>query len=199
MRIANIVCERDIKIDNKFNLINSIDAIIPGLPTLIVGINNAKSYTKDISYLDRRIDDNTFWTFSRLEKRDLFEEDLFYFIQFAYNKLLEHAKFKFIDLILSDSEKINLVFYDIKSNENVITFHYQNMVYTYVNDTIYGFNLRQVEYIGKSIDKFMTKIKDISHVFLQDEKILIEYKKELSVFNEEIKYIPFIYSLRNNE
>ena len=199
MRIANIVCERDIKIDNKFNLINSIDAIIPGLPTLIVGINNAKSYTKDISYLDRRIDDNTFWTFSRLEKRDLFEEDLFYFIQFAYNKLLEHAKFKFIDLILSDSEKINLVFYDIKSSENVITFHYQNMVYTYVNDTIYGFDLRQVEYIGKSIDKFMTKIKDISHVFLQDEKILIEYKKELSVFNEEIKYIPFIYSLRNNE
>jgi len=199
MRIANIVCERDIKIDKKFNIIDRIDNIIPGLPTLIIGVNNAKSYSKDISYLDRRINDNTFWTFSRLEKRDLFEEDLFYFIQFAYNKLLDHAKFKFIDLMLSDSEKIKLVFDDIKSGKNVITFHYQNMVYTYVNDTIYGFDLRQVEYIGKSIDKFMTKIKDISHVFLQDEKILIEYKKELRVFNEEIKYIPFIYSLRNNE
>ena len=199
MRIANIVCERDIKIDKKFNIIDRIDNIIPGLPTLIIGVNNAKSYSKDISYLDRRINDNTFWTFSRLEKRDLFEEDLFYFIQFAYNKLLDHAKFKFIDLMLSDSEKIKLVFDDIKSGKNVITFHYQNMVYTYVNDTIYGFDLRQVEYIGKSIDKFMSKIKEMSHVFLQNEKILIEYKKELSVFNEEIKYIPFIYSLRNNE
>ena len=199
MRIANIVCEKDIKIDKKFNLIDSIDKLIPNLPTLIVGIDNAKSYTKDISYLDRKINDNTFWTFSRLEKRDLFEEDLFYFIEFAYNRLLKHAKFNFIDLILSDSEKINLVFNDIGSSDNVITFHHQNMVYIYVNDTIYGFDLRQVEYIGKSIDKFMNKIKDMSDVLLHDEKILIEYKKELSVFNQEIKYVPLIYSLRNNE
>jgi hypothetical protein len=55
------------------------------------------------------------------------------------------------------------------------------------------------KYIGKSIDKFMDKIKDMSNVFLHDEKILIEYKKELSVFNEEIKYIPLIYSIRNDE
>lgn len=199
MRIANIVCERDIKIDKKFNLINSIDKIIPGLPTLIVGIDNAKSYSEKISYLERKIDDNTFWTFSRLEKRDLFEEDLFYFIEFAYNKLLEKAKFKFIDLILSDSEKINLVFNEISSSDNVITFNHQHMVYIYTNGMIYGFDLRQVEYIGKSIDKFMDKIKDMSNVFLHDEKILIEYKKELSVFNEEIKYIPLIYSIRNDE
>jgi hypothetical protein len=55
MRIANIVCERDIKIDKKFNLINSIDKIIPGLPTLIVGIDNAKSYSEKISYLEGRL------------------------------------------------------------------------------------------------------------------------------------------------
>jgi hypothetical protein len=199
MWIANIVCEKDLKIDKNFNIINSIDNIISELPTLIVGINNAKNYTDKISYLNRKINENTFWTFTKVEKRDLFEEDLFHFIEFSYNNLLKQIKFEFIDLILSDTEKINLTFKNISSSEKVITFHHLNIVYVYIKNTIYGFDLRQVEYIGKSIDKFMDKIKEISTILLQDDKILIEYNKELSIFNNEIKYVPFIHSIRNDE
>ncbi len=199
MLIGNVVCERYIKIDKNFNLIKSTNEIVEDLPTLIVGLDNAKSFTDKISYLDRKINTNTFWTFTRLEKRDLFEEDLFYFIKFSYDELLKSAKFKFIDLILSDSDEINKVFNEINISDNVITFSYENMVYTYVNDMIYGFDLRQVDYIGKSKNIFIDKIKDMSDVFLSDEKILIEYKKELSILNDEIKYVPLIYLLRNNE
>ena len=199
MLIANVVCERYIKIDKNFNLIKSTNEIIEGLPTLIVGLDNAKSFTDKISYLDRKINANTFWTFTRLEKRDLFEEDLFYFIKFSYYELLKSANFKFIDLILSDSDEINKVFNQIKISDNVITFSYENMVYTHINHMIYGFDLRQVDYIGKSKNIFIDKIKNMSDVFLSDEKILIEYKKELSVLNDEIKYVPLIYLLRNNE
>tara|TARA_R110001592_G_scaffold24439_3_gene94249 strand:+ start:252 stop:851 length:600 start_codon:yes stop_codon:yes gene_type:complete len=199
MLIGNVVCNRHIKIDKNFNLIKSTNEIVEGLPTLIVGLDNAKSFTDKISYLDRKINTNTFWTFTRLEKRDLFEEDLFYFIKFSYDELLKSAKFNFIDLILSNSDEINKVFNKININDNVITFSYENMVYTHVNDMIYGFDLRQVDYIGKSKNIFIDKIKDMSNVFLSDEKILIEYKKELSVLNDEIKYVPLIYLLRNNE
>ena len=199
MVIGNVICKKHIKIDKNFNLIKSTNEIVEGLPTLIVGLDNAKSFTDKISYLDRKINTNTFWTFTRLEKRDLFEEDLFYFMKFSYDELLKSAKFKFIDLILSDSDEINKVFNEIKISDNVITFSYENMVYTYINDMIYGFDLRQVDYIGKSKTIFIDKIKDMSNVFLSDEKILIEYKKELSVLNDEIKYVPLIYLLRNNE
>ena len=202
MLIGNVLCEREINIDKRFNLIDSIDKSIPDLPTLIVGVDNAKKYigkSSNISYLDRKINDNTFWTFNRMEKRDLFEEDLFYFIEFAYNRLTKVANFKFIDLILSDSIRINSVFTNIEHSKKVITFHHKNMVYTYANDDIYGFDLRQVVYIGKSPNKFIEVIKSFSNVFLQDEKILIEYKKELYMFNDEIKYVPLIYSIRNNE
>jgi len=199
MLIANVVCEREIKIDKRFNLINSIDESIPDLPTLIVGIENAKKFAGKISYLDRKLNDNTFWTFNRMEKRDLFEEDLFYFIEFSYNQLINGIEFDFIDLILSDSIRINSVFGNIEHDKETITFHYKNMVYTYANNKIYGFDLRQVGYIGKSPKKFIDTIKSFSTVFLQDEKILIEYKKELYMFNDEIKYVPFIYSIRNDE
>jgi len=199
MLIGNVVCKKHIKIDKNFNLIKLTNEIIEGLPTLIVGLDNAKSFTDKISYLDRKINTNTFWTFTRLEKRDLFEEDLFYFIKFSYDELLKSANFKFIDLILSDSNEINKVFNNIKSSDRVITFSYENMVYVHINYMIYGFDLRQVDYIGKSKNIFIDKIKDMSDVFLSDEKILIEYKKELSILNDEIKYVPLIYLLRNNE
>tara|TARA_R100000805_G_scaffold4446_1_gene5575 strand:- start:843 stop:1442 length:600 start_codon:yes stop_codon:yes gene_type:complete len=199
MLIGNVVCERHIKIDKNFNLVKSTNEIIEGLPTLIVGLDNAKSFTDKISYLNRKINRNTFWTFTRLEKRDLFEEDLFYFIKFSYDELSKSAKFAFIDIILSDSDKINKVFNNIKLSNRVITFSYENMVYVHINDMIYGFDLRQVDYIGKSKTIFLDKIKEMSDVFLSDEKILIEYKKELSVLNDEIKYIPLIYLLRNDD
>ena len=153
MLIGNVVCEKYIKIDKNFNLVKSTNEIIENLPTLIVGLNNAKGFTDKISYLDRKINKNTFWTFTRLEKRDLFEEDLFYFIKLSYDNLSKSSNFKFIDLILSDSGEINKVFNNIKTSDKVITFSYENMVYLHINNIIYGFDLRQVEYIGKANDE----------------------------------------------
>lgn len=198
MKIGNIITERDIKINNKFNIVNSIDKIIPELPTLIVGMDITKKYYTNISYLNRKIDDTTFWTFTKLEKRDLHEEDLYYFIEFAYKNLLKNVKFTFIDLILNDTTYIKSIFDEMSKNK-IITFKDKNNIYLYFKNNIYGFDLRQVSFIGKSIESFMDKIKSLSNVFLEDTNILIEYKKELLIFNEEIKYIPLIYSLNKNE
>jgi hypothetical protein len=198
MKIGNIITERDIKINNKFNIVNSIDKIIPELPTLIVGMDITKKYYTNISYLNRKINDTTFWTFTKLEKRDLHEEDLYYFIEFAYKNLLKNVKFTFIDLILNDTTYIKSIFDEMSKNK-IITFKDKNNIYLYFKNNIYGFDLRQVSFIGKSIESFMDKIKSLSNVFLEDSNILIEYKKELLIFNEEIKYIPLIYSLNKNE
>lgn len=197
MKIGNIITERDIKINNKFNIVNSIDKIIPELPTLIVGMDITKKYYTNISYLNRKINDTTFWTFTKLEKRDLHEEDLYYFIEFAYKNLLKNVKFTFIDLILNDTTYIKSIFDEMSKNK-IITFKDKNNIYLYFKNNIYGFDLRQVSFIGKSIESFMDKIKSLSNVFLEDSNILIEYKKELLIFNEEIKYIPLIYSLNKN-
>ena len=129
----------------------------------------------------------------------LFEEDLFYFIEHSYTLFRKKISFKFIDLILYYSQDINNVFNNIKESKNVISFIYVDMVYVFINKTIYGFDLRQVVFIGKTEVTFIDLIKSLSDVFLEDNKILIEYENELSMFNDEIKYIPLIYSIRNND
>jgi hypothetical protein len=199
MQIGNIIIDDYIKLDNKFNIIKSLDDIIPNIPTLVVGLDNAKKLDVKLNYLERKIDDNIFWTFNKKEKRVLFEEDLFYFIEHSYTLFREKISFKFIDLILSYSEDINNIFNKIKESNNVISFIYIDMVYVFINKTIYCFDLRQVVFIGKNKIKFIELIKSLSYVFLEDKKILIEYKNELNMFNDEIKYIPLIYSIRNNE
>ena len=199
MQIGNIIIDDYIKLDEKFNIINSLDDIIDNIPTLVVGLDNAKKLDVKLNYLERKLDDNTFWTFNKKEKRVLFEEDLFYFIEHSYTLFRKKISFKFIDLILSYSQDINNVFNNIKESKNVISFVYIDMVYVFMNKTIYGFDLRQVVFIGKTKVTFIDLIKNLSDVFLEDNKILIEYENELSMFNDEIKYIPLIYSIRNND
>jgi hypothetical protein len=198
MCIGNIVCDTDLKVDKNFKVVKSIDEINNKRPTLIVGIKNAEKVSKDLNYADRTLSDNMVWTFSKLEKRSIHEEDLFFFIENSYNKLIKNIDYIFVDLILFDNKKINKIFNRLSENPSNITLCTNNMVYIYCDDYIFGFNLKQVEYIGKDKKNFINKIKSLSMVFLDDEKILIEYKNYLGMLNDEIKFIPLLYSIRNN-
>lgn len=199
MRIANIITDEKIKLDKKFNIIQSLEEMVDDVPTLLIGLDNANKLNVKLNYLDRKIDDNTFWTFNKKEKRMLFEEDLFYFIEYSYNTLIKDINYHFVDVILSDSMDVVDIFSEINQHDKVITFINIDMVYVFIDKTIYGFDLRQISFIGKDKITFIDKIKKMSEVFLDSEQILIEYKNELSMFNDEVKYIPLIYSIRNNE
>ena len=71
--IGNIVTIDNIKVDENFNVVDSFDKIIEGIPTLVIGIDNATQSYGDLNYIDRKINDLNYWTFSKKEKRGLFE------------------------------------------------------------------------------------------------------------------------------
>ena len=150
MRIANIITDEKIKLDKKFNISQSLGDMIEDIPTLIIGIDNVKKLGKEFNYLDRKIDDKTYWTFNKKEKRALFEEDLFYFIEHAYNILIKDIKFNFVDVILLEGLEVVDIFKSIDKDKKTITFIKNNMVYVFSNKTIYGFDLRQIVFIGKN-------------------------------------------------
>jgi hypothetical protein len=196
--IGNIVTSNDLKVDENFNVVDSLDNIIEGIPTLLVGIDNAKKKSDKLNYIERQLDDNTFWTFTKKEKRVLFEEDLFYFIENSYKHLTEKINYVFVDAILFDNTKMKGIFDEISKNDNNITFITNEMVYIYCGDKIFGIDLKQIKYVGGDIVKLMGKIKDWSKVFLENDEILIEYKNNLGMVDDEVKYIPVLYSIREN-
>lgn len=197
--IGNIVTTDNIKVDDNFNVVDSLDKIIEGIPTLIIGLDNAKKLKDKLNFVDRKIDNLIYWTFSKKEKRNLFEEDLFYFIEVSYNFLKQNIEYIFVDFILFNDKKIDKIFNKIESYDKNISLLINEMLYIYSDKFIFGIDLRQIKYLNNNVDEFLFKIKSLSSVFLDNEQILIEYKNNLGMLDDEVKYIPVLYSINNNE
>lgn len=82
---------------------------------------------------------------------------------------------------------------------NIISFVYNDMIYIYGDNFIFGVDLKLMKYIGLNIDKIKTKIKDKSVVFLDNNEILIEYKNYIEELGLQVKYLPFLYYIRNEQ
>jgi len=198
MKVANIVTNNAVKINNDFNIVNSIDNIIIGLPTLIIGWDIVKQINPDADFFNRKLSDELFWTFYLTEQRDLYEQDLYTFKNHSYKNLLSNINYEYLDFILLDNSEILNKFKEIKLKQNKILFTINNMVYIYADNTIYGINLDVVEFVNRDKNKLFEYLKSFIDVFLQSEQILIEYKDYMENLNHDYKFIPYLYFINNH-
>lgn len=197
MIVANIVTNTNINIDKYFNVVETLDEIVQGLPTLIIGWDIVKTINPDADFVDKKISEEIFWTFKKTERRDIFEEDLYNFINYSYTKLIKNINYTFIDLISYSESELKNTFKLIKNMNDVIGYKYKNMLYIYTKNTIYGVDIKLIEYVGYDVNEILSKIISYFDVFLENEQILIEYKDIIDVLNNEVKYIPYLYSIEH--
>lgn len=198
MKIGNIVSVSNLSVLDEFNVVKSMDDIIHGLPTLIIGWDTIKElYGDDINILERRVDDITFWTFQKKERRDIHEEDLVKFIEFTYNHLLTSVEYIFVDPIQMKKGAIKKIIKKILSSKDIITLELGDMFYLYTQKYIFGIDFKLLRFMEINTNKIYTKINQISDVFLRGNDIIIEYSGYLEKLNNEAKYIPLLYSLKN--
>ena len=197
MIVANIVTNTNINIDKYFNVVGTLDEIVQGIPTLIIGWDIVKTINPDADFVDKKLSEEIFWTFKKTERRDIFEEDLYNFINYSYNKLIKNINYKFIDLISYSETELKDTFKLIKKMNNVTGYKYKNMLYIHTENTIYGMDIKLLEYVGYNVDETLNKIISYFDVFLENEQILIEYKDIIDVLNNEVKYIPYLYSIEH--
>ena len=74
--IGNIISSNELKVDENFNVVDSMDKAIDGLPTLIIGLDNVRKIETDLNFVDRKLSDNTYWTFNKQERREWKEYDV---------------------------------------------------------------------------------------------------------------------------
>ena len=99
MKIANIVSRQNVNISQEFNVVDSMDNIIHGLPTLILGFDYVNKHYPDFDVMERKLSDNLYWTVKRTEKRDKYEEDLSWFITKVLTDLISEISYVFVDPI----------------------------------------------------------------------------------------------------
>ena len=197
MFIGNIVTKSIIKSPDKFNVVDSLDKIIESLPTLIIGWEIVKEINPNADFYNRRLSNNIKWTFTLTEKRNLYEEDLYYFIEECHNNLISKVTYKYIDFILTNDDDLAYILKNIKNSEKNIALKNDDMIYIYSSNYLFGIDLNIIDFVGRNRDKLINYLKSFINVFLEDSKILIEYKGYMSALNNQVKYIPYLYSIEN--
>lgn len=197
MKIGNIVSNSTISVSDDFNVVKSMDEIIHGLPTLIVGWKDINNLYPNFDISNKRIKHNIYWTFKKTEKRDKYDEDLDAFITKTYKDLVSNIKYVFIDPIQYENRKLIKIIKKILKSNNIISYVHNDMVYIYVDKILFGVDLKLLNFIGLNADKIKNKIKAYSTVFLENTAILIEYKEYIDRLDNKVRYIPFLYSINN--
>jgi hypothetical protein len=199
MKIANIVSHQKVNVSQEFNVVESMDDIIHGLPTLILGFDYVNKHYPDFDVMDRMLGENLYWTVKRTEKRDKYEEDLSWFVTKVLTDLISEISYVFVDPIQYNSRTIRKVIKKFHSMENKVTYQNGQMLYIYAEKIIFGVDLKLLKYIGLDYKKIKEKIIRKSLVFLTNDKILIEYKKTVEELDNQVRYIPYLFSITNEQ
>lgn len=199
MKIANIVTNNKINVSEDFNVVKSMDEIIHGLPTLIVSFTYVNKHYPDFDVMEMHIKDNLYWTCTPTEGRDKFREDVFHFVYMVYKDLFEKVSYVFVDPIQYKPRALVKILKKIYSLENKITYINGKMIYIYSDNFIFGIDLKLLDYIGMDVEKIKTKIISLSSVFLVHEDIFIEYKHTIEDFDNQYRFIPYLYSIKHGQ
>lgn len=199
MILANIVSDTNISVSDDFKVVDSLDKITEGLPTLIIGYHKIKILYPDFDITTNKINDNVYWTFRKNEKRDKYEEDLNWFIRKVYSDLINSLSYVFVDPIQYKRKTLLKIIRKIYSSDNIISYEHDNMIYIYCDKIIFGVDLKLLKFMGVDFKRIKSKIKSISTVFLDKNEILIEYKNIISFFDNKMKYLPYLYFIKNGQ
>jgi len=199
MKIANIVSSNTLNVPKEFNVVKSMDEIIHGLPTLIIGFDYVNKHYPDFDILNSELEPNLYWTFKKTERRDKHEEDLIWFENKIYTDLSNEITYVIVDPIQYSYKNIIKIIKKIYSIDKLISFKNGDMVYLYGDNFIFGIDLKLLKFIGLDTNKINNKIKTKSLVFLEDSEILIEYKNYIEELGLQVKFLPFLYFIRNEQ
>jgi hypothetical protein len=147
MIIGNVVTSKikDIKIPY-LNVVGDISEIDNEYPTLLVGYYDLKG-KYELDFIERKIEDNLFWTFLKTEERTLFNRDLYQFIQHCEKEFLSDFNYYYLDPFKIKIRSLKKLIHYVKSNPS----HYfieGEMLFIHTNGVTLGIHLGVCGIIG---------------------------------------------------
>jgi len=170
MILGYIVTDRKLKnIDGFVEQVSDIKMADPTKPILIIGWRNAKKDPRYRNILEKRLDENVYWTFGKTESRNDFEDDLekFYFI--IYNNILNNIKYYYINIYKLKYNNIKKIYNIILNSSEVKNIYLsKDILYIPYEDKVLGISLRMLEYCKIPREKVLSLIKSKGITILED-------------------------------
>lgn len=196
--IGRIIC------DNRVDKIDFIEVtkevvLTKDIPTLIVGWCKVKEFFNNkISILDKKIDENLFWTFSKTEKRVDYETDIINFYKFCLNRIKSNIKYHFFDILTCKLNSIKRLLTFIKSDMKKAIYIECDMVYIYYNGHVMGISLKDCDYFSIKREKILSLIKESPNTFVTHNNDFISFKIKRLIGDDKILITYFFYLKNKN-
>lgn len=165
-KLANIVIKGKKNVfGNIYNVVNNCEQIDDTLPTLYIGLEQAKKCIDGFNILKKYYpNQNCWWTFSKTERRNDYITDVQKFQTDIILKVLSEVKYEYVDFIRYTRKRLVKFIKYIKSNNNKICFVTKGSNFIFIYDVKikceFGLSLTLCEYCGIDRYKVINHIKE---------------------------------------
>lgn len=180
------------------NITKDIASIDQSIPTLIVGKKLAiDTFGKDnIHFFDKKVKDNVYWTYSRLERRDVYEGDIEKFNYKIINTIKSSVRYTSYSFMTSSLKRVRDMMRYLSYGDRKYIYLSGKHIYVYSNGgLVFGISMNETDYLGidrDRIKKFLSRNGNV--IISRTDFISPETRKSIS----EPYMIPYLYSIRNN-
>lgn len=198
MPIARIITNSKMKDIVEFiEVTNDVTKVNDTIPTLIVGKKNAESLfgRENVHVLDKKIKENLWWTFSLLERRDEFENDIAIFNKMVINNIGRNITYSFFNLFTENIGRIKKFITFMKNNESKIIYSTDRHLYIFYKHFVFGLSLDQTDFLGVKKEKIIKILNSVQSIVMLNDKSLTTSIKRMSADN--IYLIPYFFYLKN--
>lgn len=199
--IGNIVTKGRVKHSMFMNVVRDIHDIVPNIPTLIVGWEIVKEiYGKNRPLvLDKEIDTDLWWTFSRSENRRELELDYSQFYRTALDRITKKYDYQFFDVLTCSFGEAREMIKYLLSEEGERYCYVKDLSFMYVMDNekkiITGISLDGLEYIGIPYKKVLLQMYNCKHNAMFRDDTFIPYSIKRIIGDNNL-IIPYLYQAR---
>lgn len=161
-----------------FNVVKTMKEAIDGIPTMIVGLENARGNIDGFSILTKKYNDGlVWWTYKKTERKYEFDDDMVSFYGFCTGYYLEQCKYYYIDLPKYTYSKIKRFIKFVNSPIRKLCFQTRDSNFVFIYDTVsnyvYGLSITLLEYMGVPKARVIKRIKgNKNNVFIYDTSFI---------------------------
>ena len=182
-----------------FNIAQNMGEIDASLPTLIIGLAEAKAILgRKFSIIERRPNPKIWWTYKKIERNCEYEADMLEFYRHCLSVMLDSISYRYINFTQYRYSKLKSFINYLNNSKQKICFitRDRNFVFIYVKEdkVVLGLSLNLLEYCGVSKDKSIRKLKaNRKNSFMKDTSFMDGTLRE--VVGNNTHYIPVLSEL----
>lgn len=162
-KLGNIVDSNDKTMyDEIFNKVSSYNDIDASLPTLVVGIELAKTIIPNFSILHRG-DGDLFWTFTKRERRSENAEDISKFKRLCVRRYADTFRYDYVNFTCYPYSRMKKFIAYVNGDDEKMCFVTKDSRFVFIFSnrykTVWGLSLSLCDYINVDRKKVLQKLR----------------------------------------